>query len=203
LLAAYKILKHFSKGVGKRCELYTGLSRRKDAKNVKFLVTRFYVSGVPLFKTVIFDRSSYISRRLSGRFISVHNGSKFVNFRVKDDMVGFRFGEFAAPKQFVMSIHLTNRRERHAAWLKEEEKKIIERRRSLKMGRDEFKKKDGKYISLKEIALNAVASQPVMNPKDKAEKELEEGSFRMESPTKGLGGAKNDSSSNRLKFTKT
>jgi small subunit ribosomal protein S19 len=43
----------------------------------------------------IWDRSLLIAKEMVGLKFKVHQGSKFINLEVSEEMIGFRFGEFA------------------------------------------------------------------------------------------------------------
>lgn len=47
------------------------------------------------------SRSSEISPEMVGYLFAVHNGKDFIEFRVTEDMVGHRLGEFSPTRKFV------------------------------------------------------------------------------------------------------
>lgn len=57
----------------------------------------------PGSKTVIktWARASEISPEMVGYTFGVHNGKKFIEVTVNEDMVGHRFGEFAPTRTFI------------------------------------------------------------------------------------------------------
>lgn len=57
----------------------------------------------PGSKTVIktWSRDSEISPEMVGYTFGVHNGKKFIEVTVNEDMVGHRFGEFAPTRTFI------------------------------------------------------------------------------------------------------
>ena len=48
------------------------------------------------------SRASMITPQMIGLTIAVHNGRKFVPIFVSEDMVGYKFGEFAPTRTFKM-----------------------------------------------------------------------------------------------------
>ena len=48
----------------------------------------------------VYNRSSQISPDFVGKNFAVHNGRKFINVYVTEDMVGHRFGEFSPTRTF-------------------------------------------------------------------------------------------------------
>lgn len=49
-----------------------------------------------------FSRSSTILHKFVGSSFKIHNGKTFVNLKITENMVGFKFGEFASTrKKFV------------------------------------------------------------------------------------------------------
>jgi small subunit ribosomal protein S19 len=56
------------------------------------------VSGSEAIK--IYARKSQIAPEFVGRNFSVHNGHKFINVYVTEDMVGHYFGEFSPTRTF-------------------------------------------------------------------------------------------------------
>jgi len=51
---------------------------------------------------VTFSRSSTILHKFVGSSFKVHNGKKFINLKITENMVGFKLGEFAnTRKKFV------------------------------------------------------------------------------------------------------
>lgn len=54
--------------------------------------------GIQLIKT--YARNSQISPEFVGKNFEVHNGKKFINVYVTEDMVGHRLGEFSPTRTF-------------------------------------------------------------------------------------------------------
>lgn len=47
----------------------------------------------------IWSRRSTVLPEFVGKVFSIHNGQKFINIKVADDMVGHKFGEFAKTRK--------------------------------------------------------------------------------------------------------
>lgn len=60
-------------------------------------VSKHSITGEPI-KT--WARRSQIPPEFVGHNLSVHNGKKFINVYITEDMVGHRVGEFAATRTF-------------------------------------------------------------------------------------------------------
>ena len=46
-------------------------------------------------KSLILNRNSLILPKFIGKFCLIHNGKKYIRIKVTDEMIGFKFGEFA------------------------------------------------------------------------------------------------------------
>jgi small subunit ribosomal protein S19 len=53
----------------------------------------------PAIKT--WSRASEISPEMVGYAFAVHNGKNFIEFRIREEMVGHRLGEFSPTRKFV------------------------------------------------------------------------------------------------------
>jgi len=62
------------------------------------LLEKIAKGGTEAIKT--WARRSQISPEFIGKNFEVHNGKKFINVYVTEDMVGHRLGEFAATRTF-------------------------------------------------------------------------------------------------------
>jgi small subunit ribosomal protein S19 len=62
------------------------------------LLEKITKGGTEAIKT--WARRSQISPEFIGKNFEVHNGKKFINVYVTEDMVGHRLGEFAATRTF-------------------------------------------------------------------------------------------------------
>ncbi len=49
----------------------------------------------------IWQRASEISPEMVGYTFLVHNGKNFIEVKISEEMVGYRFGEFAPTRKFV------------------------------------------------------------------------------------------------------
>lgn len=49
----------------------------------------------------IWQRASEISPEMVGYVFLVHNGKDFIEVKIREEMVGYRFGEFAPTRKFV------------------------------------------------------------------------------------------------------
>jgi small subunit ribosomal protein S19 len=47
----------------------------------------------------VWSRRSLILPTIVGRTVEVHNGKSFLNFRITEDMVGHKYGEFASTRK--------------------------------------------------------------------------------------------------------
>jgi len=47
----------------------------------------------------IWNRNSVIFPVFVGRIFSIYNGRKFVNIRILDEMIGYKFGEFVSTRK--------------------------------------------------------------------------------------------------------
>jgi small subunit ribosomal protein S19 len=56
-------------------------------------IEHFFSNFIPPIK--IWSRRSTVAPSMVGRKVSVYNGKKFLSFRILQDMVGHKFGEFA------------------------------------------------------------------------------------------------------------
>lgn len=65
-----------------------------DAK----LLLKVAKGGSDAIKT--YARGSQIAPEFVGKNFSIHNGHKFINVYITEDMVGHRLGEFAATRTF-------------------------------------------------------------------------------------------------------
>lgn len=62
-------------------------------------VSRISAGSKTAIKT--WARASTITPEMIGYLFAVHNGKNFVEFRVTEDMVGHRLGEFAPTRKFL------------------------------------------------------------------------------------------------------
>lgn len=46
-------------------------------------------------------RNSEISPEMVGKLFAVHNGKDFIEFRISEDMIGHRLGEFSPSRKFI------------------------------------------------------------------------------------------------------
>ena len=51
------------------------------------------------YNSFIVPRSSKIFPKFLGLTVKVHNGKKYIDFTVSEDMIGHKFGEFSATRQ--------------------------------------------------------------------------------------------------------
>ena len=56
-----------------------------------------------------YARNSQVSPLFVGKTFSVHNGRKFINVHVTEDMVGHRVGEFSPTRTFKGHGHIVKR----------------------------------------------------------------------------------------------
>lgn len=73
-------------------------SRKGPYIDEKLLNKVMNSNGSEAIKT--WARNSQISPEFVGKNFSVHNGKKFINVYVTEDMVGHRLGEFAPSRTF-------------------------------------------------------------------------------------------------------
>jgi len=73
-------------------------SSKKGPYIDKKLLEKIVKGGTEAIKT--WARRSQISPEFVGKNFEVHNGKKFINVYVTEDMVGHRLGEFAATRTF-------------------------------------------------------------------------------------------------------
>jgi small subunit ribosomal protein S19 len=48
----------------------------------------------------VWSRNSTILREFINHEFDIHNGNKFINLRVTNDMIGHKFGEFASTRRY-------------------------------------------------------------------------------------------------------
>lgn len=73
-------------------------SKKGPYIDAKLLVKAAKIPASEAIKT--WARKSQIAPEFVGHNFSVHNGKKFINVFVTEDMVGHYFGEFAATRTF-------------------------------------------------------------------------------------------------------
>lgn len=148
------VKKNISKGKSK----YIRVNKRRGIKLDEYSKLKLKILK-PTARWLVYRREIFIGKESVGKLVSIYNGSRWFNIRIKNSMVGFRFGEFSPTKQLKVSmIHRGNKIEikknkklskAKAGKKKNKSVKQVENKGKLKSDKNKSSIKSNKKSSIK------------------------------------------------------